>query len=329
LRWRVPWLLPRYSNVTGLPLGILEARLAHTPPASQDVVFIGDSFVEMGMIGWLPMLSHATGRSCTALGFGGACPSQYFAVLDRIRADGYRGLAVLVLYAGNDISDEGIWAGVSEPRGYPYARTRHYGDVASESFYPCYDRTPTWPAPFRDGLALLEEHSALYRGGSVASNLLKARFTRPPTSEADVVAFLTDRCMKPTHVEVIGGRPYFLRHHEAGIESDANNRLGRARILKGLAARRADRSLAVVVVLDREETCAALHGRPLTPARPIIEEIRRIGIDVIDPSASFDLACGSRELYLPDGHWNAAGHRLFAQAIESAITTRLCPRPVL
>jgi hypothetical protein len=43
-----------------------------------------------------------------------------------------------------------------------------------------------------------------------------------------------------------------------------------------------DRGLLVAPVLDLEETCSAVHGRPIYRAAAFIERIRRLAIRVLD-----------------------------------------------
>ena len=76
----------------------------------------------------------------------------------------------------------------------------------------------------------------------------------------------------------------------------------------------------MVVLYSREEQCRAVHGRTIASATPITERLRGLGLRVIDPNAAFARRCAREpSIYLPDGHWNALGHRFFAGQMRDSL----------
>ena len=71
--------------------------------------------------------------------------------------------------------------------------------------------------------------------------------------------------------------------------------------------------------MDREENCRLFHGRMVTLADTFIVKLNNIGVKVVDTNPAFVEECVNRELYLPDGHWNSEGNRLFAEELKELL----------
>ena len=326
LRALVPKLRPddpRSATELGLPRAALDEKFQEVARTAPALVVIGDSYVETGdePEGWVSCLRQASGRKIVAFGFQGACPSQYFWILDELRRRGTLAPVLVTLYLGNDFTDEGVWAGMGKPDHADYLNVRcaHYDDPRSPFFFPCM--TPA-EAQERGLRALGEEvrRSATYRAATLAKDQLKAKLSSkaadplemsPAQREALLVEVMDGRCQRPPWTETIDGRLFFLRHHEALMrQPDAVNGEGRRRTIALLKDHQRDPSLAVGVILDREENCRAVHGRPVTAAGPFIGEVRGLGLTVFDPNPELQTGCREENIYLPDGHLNQAGHRV-------------------
>ena len=313
LRSLMPWILPElrsYSDADGLPSGWLERQIAALRASPPDLVVIGDSFVATGdpPLGWISRLRGNTHRSIAALGLPGACPSQYWLILDRLRRSGIAAPVLLLLYLGNDFADETVWASADTGRAsYMEDRRAFYSDSSKPTFWPCFEPAPDGPMVLAD--ELLRRHSALYRALLVSIGGLSSAPAR-----------MVMRCERPPWSERIGGQLFFLAHHDAIVSrSNEANAAAAVRILAAVAEHRGDPKLTIAVVLDREENCAAVHGRQVVLAAPIIDEIRAVGVRVLDPNPPYAATCARRQLYLPDGHWAVPGHALFAATMQQLL----------
>jgi hypothetical protein len=310
MRRVLPWLLPRAESASaesGLPLGWFESRqrtlLARSP--RPDLVVIGDSFVETGEWkgGWIEELRRAAHLRVEVFGSGGACPSQYWYVFDHLRRAGLTAPVLVVLYIGNDFSEEAAWATLGSDRtGYRAARKKLVADPARPTFYPCFAIEPRGPAHrFHQ---LLERDSALYRALQVAAK------GRAPER------MMMDRCDKAPWAERVAGRLFFLLRHDPMLNpGDLTIRRAHEDVLAGFGRHRNDPGLLVAPVLDREETCSAVHGRPVYRAAAFADRLRGLGLRVLDANAVMARACAEEDLYAPDGHWNRRGHQVFARAL--------------
>ncbi len=325
LRWLEPELRPigdiKFSPESGLVEGWFETRLRALRESPPDVVFIGDSFVDTGNhgAGWITRLRDTTGRRFEALAVGGACPSQYWFMLDHLRRAGIDAPVVLVLYVGNDFYDEAIWSGMRADRSpYLISRAFHLADASRPSFWPCLNAFAL-PGRLDRMKSTLQRHSALYRAALITGARLRSLSTGQTRGVAEQL--MIERCDKPPFAEWANARLFFFRHHDATLSQDNPEiAAARAAILRDLTARKDDPNLSVAVVLDREETCAAVHGRSVERAAPFIDEVRSVAYRVLDPNPDMTAACAQRELYLPDGHWNPDGHAVFADAMRRLLT---------
>jgi hypothetical protein len=100
-----------------------------------------------------------------------------------------------------------------------------------------------------------------------------------------------------------------------------SNKESELRIRKYLAERAHDKNLMLAVALSREEVCEEFHKVPVKEAKGLINQFEAIGLQMIDPNPVFSEECLSKELYLPDGHWNQLGHKLFAEIIRAKWTS--------
>jgi hypothetical protein len=287
-------------------------------------VFIGDSFVDtgnLGSTGWINRLRDTTGRRFGALGVSGGCPSQYWFMLDHLRRAGIDAPVVLVLYVGNDFADEAIWSGMgadADRSPYLFGRAMFLADASRPTYWPCLDALALPGARARMEAAL-QRHSALYRATLVAGARIRSLLGGQTQGAAEQL--MIERCDKPPFAEWANERLFFFHHHDATLTQDNPEIAGaRAAILRALTARKDDPNLSVAVVLDREETCAAVHGHSVERAAPFIDEVRSVGYRVLDPNPDMTAACAQRQLYLPDGHWNPDGHAVFASAMRRLLT---------
>jgi len=307
-RLAMPELVPRGSSpATGMPVGAVERAARACAAERPDVVVIGDSFVETGARmpgGWVERV-RAGGVRVAAIGFSAICPSQYFALLDAVRGEGVRAPAVLVLYLANDLVEEALWSRLGSDRSrFPEARHDYFADPDRPSFFPCLSRETRGLGRF------LGETSVLYRATVLATGL--PRLSGPKDPVEQLRAFQEERCGQPPWAERVGGRIFFFRLHEA-VSGDEVAAEGRTDVLKVVHDRGREPGLAFVALLSREENCRSFHGRPVTAQAPLIGELRALGASVYDPNPAFQGRCKGEELYLPDGHWNLAGHTLFAE----------------
>lgn len=326
-RQAMPWLAPGnagYSRETGLPVGSFERRAAELRATPPDVLVVGDSFVATGELpgGWLWRLRQGGRWKIGSVGVPAATPSQYLLQLDALRSMGLDMPALVLLYLGNDLVEEGLWTGLGPDRSaYAEARMASFSDAARPTFWPCVDAGAR--GRLEAARRLAERSSALYR----ALTLARAGVSGPG-SYRELRAFMERRCDQPPFSERVGGRLFFFRLHEAVTGGDPLARRGREALLRLLASRRGEAGLALAVVRDREESCRGFHGRAVASTAPLIGQIRDLGFPVLDPDPAFVEGCqSSDDVYLGDGHWGAAGQQLFAAQVEPFLRLASRPRP--
>jgi hypothetical protein len=144
-------------------------------------------------------------------------------------------------------------------------------------------------------------------------------FHGPKAVASDLVSFLRRSCEGPG-VHEVDGRLFFEDEQVAGGESFSEK--GAELVVELLRARKSDPKLSLVLVRTREDTCRAVHRLSARSYDVEVEAIRRVGIPVLDPSSAFSAACLKTELYLPDGHWNARGHELFAATVRQLVALK-------
>lgn len=325
MRWSMPWLAPGgagYSRESGLPVGWLEGELTALRERPPELIFVGDSFVLSGLqpAGFISNLVRLTNRPIAGLGVNGASPSQYWFMCDAVRRAGLKAPIVVLLYIGNDLADESVWTSVAPDRTqYESARIEYYSDPAQPTYWPCFQIRPELSRPLARADYALRRHSALYR----ASLLALGRSSQ----EDNLARYMTAQCDRAPWAERVGDRLFFFRLHDAMVNpGSAPLAAARASILDALRQRK---DLAIAPVLDREEACAGVHGRAVLAVAPFIEGLRAQGQKVLDTNPDLVRECMEHQLFLPDGHWTAEGHRVFARSLlPLLVTDGLLPNPV-
>ena len=319
LRLFCPYLLPgslTYTRELGLPEDIFKNKWSLLKGRPYDLIIIGDSYVDTGTtpVGWITRLRQATGKRILDLGFSGAAPGQYFGLLDRLRRQGIKTPVMIVLYIGNDFTDEAIYARLGADKT-AYFQGRY--DVISNPESPLFSASvdlPPW--------LWLSNHLAIYRAGQIFWGSVKS-YNEAVSSSGGVWRedwlrrFMHQRCNKPPWAEPVGGRLYYFRAHDAMVDPALPDvQLGQRRILELLRAHRADPGLTVCAVLDREEVSEGVHGRRVAHAAPFIHKMRETGVKVLDSNQAFVKASRATDLFYADCHWNSDGHALFSAEIK-------------
>jgi hypothetical protein len=117
---------------------------------------------------------------------------------------------------------------------------------------------------------------------------------------------------------MIKDRLFFFELHNFSVDPGSiSNKESELRIRRYLVERAHDKNLVLAIALSREEVCEKFHKVPIKEAKGLINRFGDIGLQVIDPNPLFSEECLSQELYLPDGHWNYLGHKLFAEIIRA------------
>lgn len=339
LRRTFSWLYPvpsAYSRSVGVPENSLDRKMAAVSPKTR-IVFIGDSFTETGEdvgpvgSGWGHLLQENTLGEVRLIGFSATGPAQYLRILDGLRLHGYSGSVVLVLYLGNDFYEQALWDRLN--LSSPFADASVW-PLYRQSIRPAPSGVPSFPSPCwvagssgtrrRDVKGLTPEvlkRTALYRAYLIARNAMTNWFKGPEGVRSNLASFLRQSCLGPGSRE-IRGRLFFEETRPPELVSFV--RSGGASVIQLLRQRKQDLNLMIAIVRTREDICKSFHGFSVTSYDDEVKAVKAIGLPVLDPSPVFSAACLKNELYLPDGHWNAAGHALFAEAMSHLIAvTRL------
>ncbi len=239
----------------------------------------------------------------------GACPSQYWLMSDAVRRAGLNVPIVVVLFIGNDFADESVWASVGSDRSrYDAARLDYYSDPALPSYWPFFQIRPEFDRPLARMAYGLRRRSALYRASLLA---LGGAY-----GEEGVSRFMGAECDRAPWAERVGDRFFFFRHHDASVNTrDRPVADAQASILDTLVQRKMH-DIVIAPVLDREESCAGFHGRPIIPAAPFIDALREQGLKVLDANPDLAGECAQRQLFVPDGHWNTEAQDVFSRSLR-------------
>jgi hypothetical protein len=121
----------------------------------------------------------------------------------------------------------------------------------------------------------------------------------------------------------VNDRLFFFELHNFSVDPDSvSNKESESRIKRYLAERASDKNLILAIALSREEVCEEFHKVPVKEAKGLIKQFAGVGQKMIDPNPVFSQECLSKELYLPDGHWNSLGHKLFSEIIQTKLVSK-------
>lgn len=324
-------LLPYLKHATSRPEQM--PKQVKLNPAGYDLIAIGDSFVQTGTDGWI-CLMEMKGWKVLNLGTGGACPSMYWQTFKEIEPQLKPDQLVLVLlYVGNDFTDETLWQKLKVKENYHAARAALYFR-SNDLFWPYAHvdppevRTP-WRS-FRKQSATLKVLSILRYAIYLR---LRIQTSSPPPSTMDrymqvykihglerqnqlLEEILNQNITQKQNVFRKKGRIFFLRHHDAtAYDASEENKAVAAHILEMVRTLKNWRNVVIVPILDREEIGIRFHHQALRKNAPFVDLLKKVDSNVMDTNPLFENEFLMKNLYLPDGHWNLEEHKLFADAL--------------
>jgi len=330
LRSFYPELLESYGklNSEGLPENSLSDFLLEIRENKPHLVVIGDSFVDTGMEegGWVEELKSSTKLRISAFGLGGASPYHYFSVYDHVRAVDLDVPILILLYIGNDLVDESILQSIA-PRYDRYFDVRHevFSSGRQQPYFPCFEPSDVEGVPIQTRiLRFLQRHFIAFKVSTLAVYRIKeiASSFEVDGGQHTIQDIASYQCYRPPHSVMANGRLFFFELHNFSVDPNSiSNKESEFRIRRYLAERAHDKNLTLAIALSREEVCEEFHKVPVKEAKGLINEFEGIGLQMIDPNPLFSEECLSEELYLPDGHWNDLGHKLFAEIIRAKWTS--------
>lgn len=294
-----------------------------------DLIAIGDSFVATGERGWVEIL-ETKGWKTLNLGKGGTCPAQYFRLLSRIKQSLTPGQTVIVvLFIGNDFADQAIWNSLGKDKDdYFQKRSQAYLSTSSDLFWPYRPPTSQIRRLAPRLTTCVKKHSALARALSLMRANLRLKNSGTGNGkgsgnreEEDRILsdFLNGR-MNEEYVHRVGENAFFLKHHNATAwQRDDEYKKAADDILSMVSSASEDARVYVVPLLDREEIGSFLHQQPIAKNGPFIERLKQVNPRVIDVNPAFVRQFKEENLYLPDGHWSRAGHKLFADLVAQLL----------
>jgi hypothetical protein len=330
LRSFYPELLENYEklNSEGPPENSLSDFLLEIRENKPDLVVIGDSFVDTGMEegGWVEELKSSTKLTISAFGLGGCSPYHYFSVYDHVRAVDPDVPILILLYIGNDLVDESILQSIA-PRYERYFDVRYeiFSTGRRQPYFPCFEPTEVAGGPIQTRIVrALQRHFIAFKLATVAAFRIKelaSSFSVDGGQDTieDMAAY---QCYRPPHSVMVNGRVFFFELHDFSVDpTSISNKESELKIRRYLVERAHDKNLMLAVALSREEVCKEFHKVPVKEAKGLINQFAGIGLQMVDPNPIFSEECLSKELYLPDGHWNHLGHKLFAEIIRAMRTS--------
>jgi hypothetical protein len=326
LRWFYPELLESYVtlNTDGLPENSVSHFLLEIRENKPQLVVIGDSFVNTGMAekGWVKELKSSTKLTISGLGLSSAGPYHYFSVYDHVRAIDPNVPILILFYIGNDLVDESILQSTA-PRYERYFDLRYeiFSNGRQQPYFPCFEPSEIEDVPIRTRiLRFLQGHFVAFKLATLAVYRIKeiASSFEVDVGRHPVQDMAANQCYRPPHSVMIKDRLFFFELHNFSVDPGSiSNKESEFRIRRYLVERAHDKNLVLAIALSREEVCEAFHNVPIKEAKGLINRLGDIGLQVIDPNPLFSEECLSKELYLPDGHWNYLGHKLFAEIIRA------------
>jgi hypothetical protein len=269
-----------------------------------DIAAIGDSFIEAGLVGDRDIvtsrLADAFGLQVANLGQGGYGPQQELIVLQRYALPLNPKLVIWFLFEGNDLLD-----------------VHRYEQLRADA------RNPTTSGSFLSRSA-------------TANSLRTLRWLLTPTPSADLPEAVRRSCRlrrsQPSDAETI----YFAYPGAALTERDlsALSLTQQTLVNAQRAARQAGAEFVLVLIPTKfrvyHELCefpAGAYGhswRPNDLPGRLAALAGAIGMPYLDLTIAFRAAAENGPLtYFPDdGHWNASGHAVAADAVVEFVRSR-------
>lgn len=300
-----------------------------------NLIAIGDSFVQTGADGWIRFL-EMKGWKVLNLGSGGACPSMYLQTFKEIEPQLKKNQTVLMLlYIGNDFTDESVWESLKNKEQYRPTRDKLY--FRSNYVYWPYAETDLEKRRYWQSL---KKRSAFLKVLGILKYSIYLRLQKqpetPPPSTMDrymqvykitdlerqnhlLEEILEENISQKQNVFKTNGRTFFVRHHNAtAFDVSEANKAAAMHILEMVGSLKNSRNVFIVPLLDREEIGISFHHQPTRKNASFVEQLKKVNPNVIDINPAFENEFPKKNLYLVDGHWNPEGHKLFAASLAEA-----------
>lgn len=267
-------------------------RNAEAPPDRVPIVAVGDSWVfGFGVddsLAWPRVLADSLRPlRVRNLGLIGSGPEQYTRVLERFGLPLHPSVILYGVFPGNDLDDQEAFA--------LWERSGRRGNFAEWRTYgPAGRRPPLWQQSY---LAVAVEEGWKYRHERFAGSTIRL----PDGSPLQ----LSPARLLPKAERSHPGDPAF-----DGVLAA----VARARSL----ATRAGARLVVLVFPTKEEVYLPLRGQaaPELTSR-WVPALRQLGVECLDLTDTLRAHARGGPLYFEvDGHLNAAGNRVIAQALQ-------------
>jgi acetyltransferase AlgX (SGNH hydrolase-like protein) len=267
-------------------------RNADAPPDQAQIVAVGDSwtfgFGVDDSVAWPRLLADSLRPvRVRNLGLIGSGPEQYTRILERFGLPLHPSVILYGVFPGNDLDDQEAfeqWERMGRPGNF--AEWRTYG--------PAGRRPPLWQ---RSYLAVALEEGWKYRHERFAGSTIRL----PDGSPLQ----LAPARLLPKAERSHRGDPAF-----DGVLAAVD----RARALAtGVGAR-----LVVLVFPTKEEVYLPLQGQAAPPLTSRwVPALRELGVDCLDLTDTLRAHARGAPLYFEvDGHVNAVGNRVIAQALQ-------------
>lgn len=288
-------------------------------PGRAEIVAVGDSLtfghgVEAEQV-WAAVLVKAfPGSRVINLGLSGSGPQQYLRVYETFGVPLQPRLLLIGFFPRNDFWDTGLFdRWLRSGIGGNYMVWRDTGRPASPGAArgrsaPAWKQALAWPA------FALGQTSYLFNLVRHTWSTRKQRVSRRevyPFPDGTRLLLLPDDFSEKTE----GARPGRLEYQ---LVVEAFRRLA------GLATEQGTRT-TVILQPSKEEVYLPLLGISVAdPSEGVREALARLGVDYVDVTPLFRerAAAGRRLFFEEDGHPNAEGHALIADAVLRHLETR-------